>query len=222
MNVPQVLQESQSLQSVYGQIVLQALNVSKKEVRLLELNPGPPEDEITCTTYNSSLPRKLYYETISYCWGDSAQLVPITLNKQSVCIPANAANALKQVRRVDEHRLLWIDVLCINQQDLVERAQQVCLMREIYSQSAKNLICLHASSESSPELALQSIHDVLAEARSATDEWRNLRDVAFGTGNRCISTSTPFQGTIHWRPLESLIANPWFRYDTILMPYFWC
>ncbi|KAF2732509.1 HET-domain-containing protein [Polyplosphaeria fusca] len=35
------------------------------------------------------------------------------------------------------HRTLWIDALCINQDDIVERGHQVRLMREIYSKAQK-------------------------------------------------------------------------------------
>lgn len=33
----------------------------------------------------------------------------------------------------DSDPLLWVDAICINQDDLVERAQQVTLMQQVYS-----------------------------------------------------------------------------------------
>jgi len=39
-------------------------------------------------------------------------------------------------------RTLWIDAVCINQKDLLERGPQVALMGQIYSRCTANLIHL--------------------------------------------------------------------------------
>ena len=54
----------------------------------------------------------------------------------------NLENALRRLRWLREPRTLWIDAICINQDDLDERAQQVMLMRKIYSKADRVLVWL--------------------------------------------------------------------------------
>ncbi|KAH8674195.1 heterokaryon incompatibility protein-domain-containing protein [Xylariales sp. PMI_506] len=48
----------------------------------------------------------------------------------------------------DEFFLLWVDQICINQSDDGERAQQVMLMQDIYSNCASTLVCLSVQNDS--------------------------------------------------------------------------
>lgn len=54
---------------------------------------------------------------------------------QTIPIQTNLASALRRLRKPDECRKIWIDLLCINQENLTERNQQVALMGEIYAQA---------------------------------------------------------------------------------------
>lgn len=47
--------------------------------------------------------------------------------------------ALSRMRHQDRRRRLWIDAICINQEDLVERAAQVNMMEFVYQRSEGNL-----------------------------------------------------------------------------------
>ncbi|EHK44868.1 hypothetical protein TRIATDRAFT_220698 [Trichoderma atroviride IMI 206040] len=57
------------------------------------------------------------------------------------CLPlgSNLKNALHHLRDRKQKRKLWIDALCINQQDIEERSHQVQLMAEIY-QRCKSVV----------------------------------------------------------------------------------
>lgn len=85
------------------------------------------------------------YGALSYTWGPSTQQkdrqlgerYEITLNGMPFVVPQNLHDALTwcetRVRRIGAW--FWIDYICINQQDLDERASQVMLMRSIYERS---------------------------------------------------------------------------------------
>ncbi|KAG6355898.1 hypothetical protein INS49_015282 [Diaporthe citri] len=47
--------------------------------------------------------------------------------------------AMRHLRRPSVERTLWVDALCINQRDPVERSQQVRLMRDIYARCTVDL-----------------------------------------------------------------------------------
>ena len=57
-------------------------------------------------------------------------------------ITKNLSNALVSLRRPYESRLLWVDALCINQDDVEERSQQVSIMGRIYKEARMVLVYL--------------------------------------------------------------------------------
>jgi hypothetical protein len=46
------------------------------------------------------------------------------------------------VREKDKNRTLWVDAICINQQDIRERGCQVEMMGDVYSKAARVLVWL--------------------------------------------------------------------------------
>ena len=50
--------------------------------------------------------------------------------------------ALKRLRFADSKRVLWVDAVCINQDDLEERRLHVQFMGQIYTQAKKVLVWL--------------------------------------------------------------------------------
>lgn len=75
------------------------------------------------------------FEALSYTWGSmedpSAVLVGRT-GSSTVQITRNLAVALPYLRNENEPRMLWIDAICVDQQNLEERSQQVQRMADIY------------------------------------------------------------------------------------------
>lgn len=84
------------------------------------------------------------YECLSYCWGDLTEARPVIVSclekdkpstSKSMQVTANLYDCLQHLRpdKIAKPRTLWIDALCINQNDLEERADQVAIMRSIFS-----------------------------------------------------------------------------------------
>ncbi|KAE9380800.1 hypothetical protein N431DRAFT_477671 [Stipitochalara longipes BDJ] len=55
-------------------------------------------------------------------------------------VTANLSLLLSKFRTFNSNQLLWIDAICINQDDMDERSQQVQLMGEIYKKAAQVLM----------------------------------------------------------------------------------
>ncbi|KAI0551613.1 heterokaryon incompatibility protein-domain-containing protein [Xylaria curta] len=74
------------------------------------------------------------YTAISYMWGSPEDTKTIIINGIPVTVGQNLAAALKCLRSslVDK---VWIDAVCINQDDADERNAQVTRIRDIFSQS---------------------------------------------------------------------------------------
>ncbi|KAN0092470.1 Heterokaryon incompatibility protein (HET) domain containing protein [Hyaloscypha variabilis] len=109
------------------------LSHSSKELRLLVLLPSANfSDQIECRLHHSSLQDNPQYEALSYVWGETDSSEPILLDGQEVIVRQNLLNALRHLR-CDQERTLWVDAICIDQENIFERNHQVGQMGDIYS-----------------------------------------------------------------------------------------
>lgn len=108
------------------------------EIRIVTLHPGSFEDPVFCTIDYVVLdgPRDDYV-AISYAWGDPTQTEDINLDGHAYPVTINLRSALAYLRKEEEPRRLWIDSICINQQDLAERSAEVARMRDIFAYAAE-------------------------------------------------------------------------------------
>lgn len=109
------------------------LNPSACEIRLLGLLPGKAAEPIQCTIEVVSLNANPLYEALSYVWGDSANRKDINVGGQRCDVTFNLEAALQRLRDECKTRILWVDALCINQDDVEEKGFQIPLMWRIYS-----------------------------------------------------------------------------------------
>ena len=110
------------------------------EIRLLYLLPGSDEAPLSCSLRIVSLSKLPVYEAISYTWGEPIFSASIECSRYGrLPITENLSAALFHLRLADRLRVLWVDAICINQQDLVERSHQVTLMRDTF-EGAENVI----------------------------------------------------------------------------------
>ncbi|KAK0617885.1 ankyrin repeat-containing domain protein [Bombardia bombarda] len=110
-----------------------------KSLRLLELQPASsPADILSLDFYEVSLDDDPYYEALSYEWQDRSGSIPVQCGpggNQHLLVTPNLKAALRRIRQPDAVRTLWVDAVCINQQDTPERNQQVALMTLIFEKA---------------------------------------------------------------------------------------
>jgi hypothetical protein len=131
------------------------------EIRLLELIPWDESDStkpsiISCRLSHYALDKLPPFETLSYCWGTSRSNRTILIDGKRLHIKPNLEAALREFRRPHhlsqndkEHRTLWIDAICINQEDLEERNHQVSFICRIYSLSKDLVVWLGEEDQAS-------------------------------------------------------------------------
>ncbi|KAH6712510.1 heterokaryon incompatibility protein-domain-containing protein [Leptodontidium sp. MPI-SDFR-AT-0119] len=125
--------------------------------RLVILHPALEDsDDIKCTLQYADLSNPGEFEALSYAWGDQAEKQTITLNNQKFEVTSNLANALRNLRNLGPHnrlaRTFWIDAICIDQRNEIERNAQVRRMDVIYESAREVVVWLGRYSE--PEDAL--------------------------------------------------------------------
>lgn len=122
-----------------GRFAYRPLSNTLPEIRLLNLLPGRRSDPIHCEMRNTSLLSWLRYHALSYVWGDPvAGEAAIKVNGTVLKVRKNLWHALQDLRDPTTPRLLWVDAVCINQDDVCERSKQVEIMGYIY-RKAKNV-----------------------------------------------------------------------------------
>jgi hypothetical protein len=85
-------------------------------------------------------------------WGEPGAEKSILLNDRSFMVRTNLWNFLDVARRKHNDIELWIDALCINQEDDQEKGHQVAMMGRIYSQAVSVLIWLEPGQSNSEDL----------------------------------------------------------------------
>lgn len=120
----------------------QELDKGRRQIRLLRIQPRPEDEErsrklLECFVETRSLDDgNLKFDALSYVWGDATQLVPITVDRKLFLATPNLAQALYSFRENNTvPGFLWVDAVCINQQDVAERNHQVTLMAQLYAQA---------------------------------------------------------------------------------------
>ncbi|KAK4448859.1 heterokaryon incompatibility protein-domain-containing protein [Podospora aff. communis PSN243] len=116
--------------------------------RVLYLRGGNDLETIDCRLETADLSDPgLKFEALSYCWGSpEAGLSPIYCNGKRFNVTKNLKMALNNLRPSQGERVLWVDAVCINQEDKEECARQVLKMGDIYGRATNVVIWLGDSS----------------------------------------------------------------------------
>jgi len=166
----------------------------KDSIRLLHLHPSVDDSApITFSILQARLSdTKLEYEALSYTWGiQFPKQTVFCQNPPSILkVTQNCYGALRRLR-TDSVRCLWIDAICINQEDNNERSAQVQIIDRVFARASRVIVDLGEET-----LGSRLLFNELAEAEQSkkltgkyTRPWPNDR-------------------IIH--ELECLYRRPWF------------
>ncbi|ETS80777.1 hypothetical protein PFICI_08306 [Pestalotiopsis fici W106-1] len=117
---------------------------TESSFRLLRLLPGWPEDSLRCKIHVKDLKDEPIFNAISYTWadekGDDRKLAEIFIDGKAISVTRNCHAALRRLQQTDIVAYIWIDAICIDQENDIERGHQVKLMPQIYHQAQKVFI----------------------------------------------------------------------------------
>ncbi|KAL9044815.1 MAG: hypothetical protein Q9214_002074 [Letrouitia sp. 1 TL-2023] len=191
-----------------------------QQIRLLTLLPGKLNAPIRVRLDTTILAKGHVpvYEALSYTWGSLDCPIDIFFDiprgsDQFLPVTQNLGCALQHLRYMDKPRILWIDAVCVNQQDLPERSKQVARMADVYSLAKKVLAWIGPEADNST-YALNTLRDI-----------NNVIDVDFfgmsilPSSNVRYSdesawsdkTKTIIYNTEKFMPIHHLFGRPWFE-----------
>ncbi|KAI0378039.1 heterokaryon incompatibility protein-domain-containing protein [Hypomontagnella monticulosa] len=152
----------------------QPLDASRLEIRLIRILPAKSNDEtIRCeieTAYLST--GSLEFAAISYVWGDLRVTRQISINNEPFYITENLHDAFRQFRSntdlLSDGRNsmlpLWADAICINQDDISERNQQVQFMGIVFGSAALVISWLGVPGEGKGDIAVHILKRIVDAA----------------------------------------------------------
>lgn len=198
------------------------LDSATKEIRLLTILPALSEEAPLQTSLRTvSLRDDPKFEALSYTWGNDEPRNKITINGRSHLVRDNLFAALRRLRWSFTSRHVWIDAICINQEDLHERSEQVKLMRNIYQQGTKVVVWIGEPSpddlDTNPMRSLSS-RFALPNATLASQYAPWMRSSGSKTlvqrywnSSKAIQTTAEL-GNEQWQgPVAELLDRPWWR-----------
>ncbi|KAI1855896.1 hypothetical protein JX265_011979 [Neoarthrinium moseri] len=142
-NLPLVQPESPPLPSEEFQYT--PIDSASGQIRLIHLHNGVFRsdtivlDLVTVNVFDPACPN---FGALSYNWGEPKFDQGIVCDGKRLNINASLHECLKRHRQdwLEKPEFLWVDAICINQQDTTELNQQVLLMGDIYRGAAIVLV----------------------------------------------------------------------------------
>ena len=201
------------------------------DIRVLELHAGETKDALSCslhicsvlfeypveqvsdlglqsqrrtlhaTSYTSGMP--VWYTALSYVWGNPALVTTMICNGKKFPITQNLELALHRLRRSDVSIMLWVDQICINQDDLQEKGQQVILMSTIYQRAWSTLVWLGEEADNSDDAI-----DTLLTTKTALQYYQDGKAPNAEDFERLF---LPASDSPKWQELGKLMRRPWFQ-----------
>jgi hypothetical protein len=151
------LEKSPDIETIYKSLPLSS---TIEEIRTATIEPGRDDEPITLTLGKSDL-LHAKYSALSYMWEyRTPSFLPLKLWEKSKTdiqckgvlqevthkvthkVTPNLYAALRQLRHPKHPKVLWIDAICINQEDKNEKTGQLKLMGRIYTRAETTVVWL--------------------------------------------------------------------------------
>jgi hypothetical protein len=90
------------------------------------------------------------------------------VNCKIIHVTANLEEALQYLRRPEQTRMVWVDAVCINQDDPKEKTIQVNMMGKIYSKSTRGAVWL--GDYHKYDLVAKQVHEAFKLVRTVASQ----------------------------------------------------
>ena len=148
------------------------------EIRLVVLQRESRNNTISIQFETHILSCAPPYEALSYCWKNGGDDPPVFHEDTGLHLEVNLWSALDRLVTQSRSRILWIDALCINQKDPLEKTRQVAIMRKIFQQAKMVLIWL-GDEDCSTQKAFDMIHHIKSDVFSESSgvDWERVDEM---------------------------------------------
>lgn len=190
------------------------LDEAKREIRVLKVSRPIQGCDDGGETFQAdlvcvSLDDDPAYLAVSYVWGDRSIVGHFESHRggHGKRVPYNKVvfDIINTILARGTTLHLWIDALCINQQDLNERASQVAMMGIVYSK-ARQVIAFIGEAD---EILITAMDLILLTANCI---WAHGSLSGFATPSELASLLSEIgPADRDWESIKGLTSRPWFR-----------
>ncbi|EEU43574.1 uncharacterized protein NECHADRAFT_82497 [Fusarium vanettenii 77-13-4] len=187
------------------QFQYRGLGEGDQPIRLVTILPGSDRQPVSLQIRHTIMAQETppIYEALSYVWGSSDDGVAVSVAysddpyQSTLMVGQKLFVALQHLRRADKPRTMWIDALCINQEDIAERSNQVRNMGNVYRLASRVVVWL-GEAENDSDFIMSLVQDVGARMQREPDGWiQYLESEAYKSR------------AMH--ALHFLLLRPWFK-----------
>jgi hypothetical protein len=154
------------------------------------------------------------FEALSYVWGPQDKLQTATVESTdgttigTFQIGPSLASAIRHLRYGSKIRRLWVDAICINQNDDAEKAIQVSRMNVLYS-LATRVVAWLGEEEDDSSLAVSTLTHLGKQVETTLDGFRLTSPGADEPEWYNIDVDLPYDERT-WDAIDALVSRSWF------------
>ncbi|KAF5022162.1 hypothetical protein F66182_5749 [Fusarium sp. NRRL 66182] len=198
--------------------------VKASEIRLITLTQTGPNGQLRGSIRHEELnpDDPIKYTALSYCWGDPSSRVQLPCDGKLLSITTSLYEALPEVIKFSPHGAVWIDQICINQEDMTEKAEQVSKMNQIYDKAETVVAWLGPAVESTERAVdfVRRVGDVALPTATDMFRWDNYGDrheetklerVEQLTEEQSRELGIPFDDDESWNAFSQFFDRAWFQ-----------
>ena len=137
------------------------------------------------------------YEALSYVWGSPDKPRRVSTDQGCLNVTENLHAALLRLRDRSLQRIIWVDAICINQDDKEEQSHQVQSMAKIYARASRVIVWLE-----------DTVDDGQVDSDAAADSRRALEEIGRAADGRDTKSS---DSTTNSQAVLKLLQRSWFR-----------
>ena len=182
------------------------------EIRVLILYQGTWSDEIICRLEHVRLSHHPIYEALSYVWESNLKPRRVKCEGKFIDITESLFSALRRLRHEDKQKVIWVDAICINQNNETDKNHQVALMGRIYAHSHKTLAWIKEESDEAMERVSNYISrlDKYVSSQARGDQSFDLHTGPISITNHVLREISSNWALEFFEVLGPLFERPWF------------
>ncbi|KAH8648618.1 heterokaryon incompatibility protein-domain-containing protein [Xylariales sp. PMI_506] len=160
-----------------------------------------------------------HYEALSYCWGATksfGEIIAIlsrgdtaTQEAKYLEVGQSLSEALIYLRDPHKPRIMWIDAICINQNDIAERNNQVTRMGHVFSRASRVVAWIGPPSNHT-NLAVSTLGYLGKQIENTQERFRLPRPGCDHPEWYSADSVLPYDHET-WVAIAELLYRPWFK-----------
>lgn len=185
------------------------IDLNRPTFRLLRLKAGKEDDPLECGLIEAAFDEdnSVDYEAVSYTLGEPGPEEKISVDGQPLTLFPCLATILRDLRTQSEDRILWIDAICINNNDCGERGHQVSQMPTIFGRALR-VLCWVCPLTEATSILMDSLQDLQRRVRNAN--WPP-NDERYRIHWQQVQEHHPGDQDTQKRALETIFEQAWFN-----------